>query len=286
MSALIAEAVALSPSSFHKRYRSSYETSSSLSALPILKRYRGTSELVEDTKDERSDSGTEREGLEGKGHSSEDEGPSSKDKGLSLEEEAAPEGQQQAALAEDTTVVEPLGLCYGALRCCDLALGEGSVPSTFKVGQSSRSVLEHKGAERIFVFRQPTLVIWVDPKDGRVYTDILSYVPPTDLFRHRHLLSGRLVPCQFHHHLQQFRSLEREQERATVTFSAIWRPVLALEAWAGQTNAHRAALWHAIYDIQRENQDLRRQIAEKMRERLELTDHVARIERRRESRGE
>ncbi|GJU50177.1 hypothetical protein Tco_1219732 [Tanacetum coccineum] len=35
----------------------------------------------------------------------------------------------------------------------------------------------------------------------------------------------------------RFRSLEREQERAMVTFSAIWRPVLALEAWAGQTDA-------------------------------------------------
>ncbi|GJR75802.1 hypothetical protein Tco_0088167 [Tanacetum coccineum] len=44
----------------------------------------------------------------------------------------------------------------------------------------------------------------------------------------------------------RFRSLEREQERAMVTFSAIWRLVLALEAWAGQTNAQRAALWHAI----------------------------------------
>ncbi|GKE12527.1 hypothetical protein Tco_1416078, partial [Tanacetum coccineum] len=34
-----------------------------------------------------------------------------------------------------------------------------------------------------------------------------------------------------------FRRLEREQERATVTFSAIWRPVFALEAWVGQTDA-------------------------------------------------
>nr|GEZ73694.1 hypothetical protein [Tanacetum cinerariifolium] len=45
----------------------------------------------------------------------------------------------------------------------------------------------------------------------------------------------------------RFKSLEREQERATMTFSAIWRPILALEAWAGQTDAQREALWHAIY---------------------------------------
>ncbi|GJS99615.1 putative reverse transcriptase domain-containing protein [Tanacetum coccineum] len=35
----------------------------------------------------------------------------------------------------------------------------------------------------------------------------------------------------------QFRSLEYEQERVAVTFRAIWRPVLALESWAGQTDA-------------------------------------------------
>ncbi|GKC70598.1 hypothetical protein Tco_1116481 [Tanacetum coccineum] len=35
----------------------------------------------------------------------------------------------------------------------------------------------------------------------------------------------------------RFRSLEYEQERVVVTFRAIWRPVLALEAWAGQTDA-------------------------------------------------
>ncbi|GJY53554.1 hypothetical protein Tco_0445218, partial [Tanacetum coccineum] len=54
----------------------------------------------------------------------------------------------------------------------------------------------------------------------------------------------------------RFRSLKYEQERVTVTFRAIWRPVLALESWAGQTNAQRAALWHAISDVQGENQDL------------------------------
>ncbi|GKA32006.1 hypothetical protein Tco_0718373, partial [Tanacetum coccineum] len=54
----------------------------------------------------------------------------------------------------------------------------------------------------------------------------------------------------------QFRSLEHEQERVTVTFGALWRPVLALESWAGQTDAHRAALWHVISDTQGENQEL------------------------------
>ncbi|GJX79327.1 hypothetical protein Tco_0327476 [Tanacetum coccineum] len=106
MSARIAKAAALFPSSFRKRYRSSYETPSPSSSLtlPIQKRYRGTSELVEDTEDESSDSDTEKEG-------SKDERP-----GLEDEDEAAPEGQQQVVPIVDTAADEPLGLSYGALR--------------------------------------------------------------------------------------------------------------------------------------------------------------------------
>ncbi|GKG54052.1 hypothetical protein Tco_0557575, partial [Tanacetum coccineum] len=47
----------------------------------------------------------------------------------------------------------------------------------------------------------------------------------------------------------RFRSLEYEQERVAVTFGVIWRPVLALESWAGQTDAQRAALLHVISDM-------------------------------------
>ncbi|GKD91521.1 hypothetical protein Tco_1367028, partial [Tanacetum coccineum] len=66
------------------------------------------------------------------------------------------------------------------------------------------------------------------------------------------------------------RSLEYEQERVAVTFRAIWRLVLALESWAGQTDTQRAALRHAISDIQGENQDLQLQFVEERRARLEL----------------
>ncbi|GJX11651.1 RNA-directed DNA polymerase, eukaryota [Tanacetum coccineum] len=82
MSARIAKAIALSSTSFCKRYRSSYETPSpSLSlTLPIRKRYQGISELVEDTKDKSLDSDIE-------GPSSVDEGPGSEDEGPDSEEE-------------------------------------------------------------------------------------------------------------------------------------------------------------------------------------------------------
>ncbi|GKD85933.1 hypothetical protein Tco_1357087 [Tanacetum coccineum] len=65
--------------------------------------------------------------------------------------------------------------------------------------------------------------------------------------------------------MYRFRSLEYEQERVAVTFRAIWRPVLSLEWWAGQTDAHRAAPWHTISDMQGENRDLQLQLAEERR---------------------
>ncbi|GKA30739.1 hypothetical protein Tco_0717044 [Tanacetum coccineum] len=63
------------------------------------------------------------------------------------------------------------------------------------------------------------------------------------------------------------------------------RQVLALEAWAGQTDAPRAALWHAISDVQGENQDLRLQLAEERHARLELAEVVDGIRRGQEPRG-
>ncbi|GKD30212.1 hypothetical protein Tco_1240990 [Tanacetum coccineum] len=81
------------------------------------------------------------------------------------------------------------------------------------------------------------------------------------------------------------RSLEYEHERVAVTFRAIWRPVLALEAWAGQTDAQRAALWHAISDVQGENRDLRLQLTEERRARLELAEIVDGMRRGQEPRG-
>nr|GFA18157.1 hypothetical protein [Tanacetum cinerariifolium] len=213
MSARIAKEATLSPSSFHKRYRSSYKTSSSSSpTLSVRKRYRGTSKLILDP---------------------DSEGDELEEKDTEEDESSDVDDERESGSAS-----EPLGLVYGVTRRYALELTEEIAPSTYEVRQSSRSVSEHKGAERVSAFRQHTLVTWVDPEDGRVYTDILTYTPPA-------------APVQ-------------------TPSSPEWS----------------LALWHAIYDIQRENHDLRRQLTEERRERLELTDHVARMERRQEYRGE
>ncbi|GKF70426.1 hypothetical protein Tco_0203483, partial [Tanacetum coccineum] len=95
-SARVTKAMALSDLAFRKRYISSYETPSSSSslALPVRKRYRGTSDLILDTNsegDELGDEDTEEDEEDEKGEGL----------GLEEEEEAAHEGQQQAVSVVD-----------------------------------------------------------------------------------------------------------------------------------------------------------------------------------------
>nr|GEY31844.1 hypothetical protein [Tanacetum cinerariifolium] len=71
-----------------------------------------------------------------------------------------------------------------------------------------------------------------------------------------------------------FRSLDHEQERVAMTFRAIWRPVLTLESWVGQTDAQRAAVWHAISDTHMENRELQLQIIEERCTQLDLVEIV------------
>ncbi|GJU38121.1 hypothetical protein Tco_1186475 [Tanacetum coccineum] len=42
-----------------------------------------------------------------------------------------------------------------------------------------------------------------------------------------------------------FRSLKLEQERTAVTFGVLWRPALALEAWAGHVDTWMAVMSRA-----------------------------------------
>ncbi|GJR48038.1 hypothetical protein Tco_1316141 [Tanacetum coccineum] len=221
-----------------------------------------------------------------------------------------------------TAVSAPLGLGYGALRRRELTLEEDHVYTTFEVGQGSGSAPEFERPERVAASRQPTLTTWTDPEDGMVYIDVPTYplpVPPVQTPPSPKWTSGPLpiyplpsvvpspvsspmipltVPSpvatpataeteEFLTELgaQVEMSLEYEQERVTVTFRSIWRPVLALDLGACQTDAHRAALWHAITDVQGENRDLRLQLVEERRARLELAEVVDSMRRGHEPRG-
>ncbi|GKA96687.1 hypothetical protein Tco_0818782 [Tanacetum coccineum] len=227
LSASMAGVEAMSESVLGKRFRSSYESSPSMSLpdLPSRKRYRGTSEFVDDSEEdddgeedeeieESMDSDSVSEDAEDEGPTAKDEDPAAEDEGLTArvegpgmddegyglddesrgiddedhsvesdglgleEEEAAPEGQRQAALVMRTAMSAPLGLGYGASRHRELALDEGDVYSTFEVGQGSGSTPESRRPERVSAFRQPTLTTWTHPEDSMIYIDIPDYPPP------------------------------------------------------------------------------------------------------------
>ncbi|GKE99675.1 hypothetical protein Tco_0023026, partial [Tanacetum coccineum] len=169
------------------------------------------------------------------------------------------------------TASAPLGLGYGALRHRELAVKEDQVYNTFEIGQSSRSVPKPERPERVSILRQPTLTTWIDPHDGIAYINIPAYpppAPPTQTPPSPEWSSGSLpvsptpsaIPSPISSPMisltipspiaslvatptatipvdeDQFidigaQSLELEQERTAVTFGALWRPVLALEAW-------------------------------------------------------
>ncbi|GKC54388.1 hypothetical protein Tco_1077133 [Tanacetum coccineum] len=304
----IAEASSMSDVAFHKRFRSSYESSPFPSpTLPVRKRYRGTSELIlgtdsegdelgdeevsldsdsrsEDAEDEGPTAGDDDPGLDDEGYGLDyesrgidDEGHSVERDGLGLEEEdeVVPKGQQQAATVVETTVREPLGLGYGALRRQELAAEEDQRYSMFKVGQGSSSAPEPKRSERVSAFRQPTLTTSTDLEDGTVYIDVPTYPPstppdhtqrldamPPTLFaeidrdvRELYTRSGA-VRDEIFSQRYWLRSLEQEHDRAIMTFGALWRPVLALETWAGHVDTRIANMSRAGYDDHRLVHDL------------------------------
>ncbi|GJW54948.1 hypothetical protein Tco_0099033 [Tanacetum coccineum] len=164
LSTSMARATAMSESTLHKRFRSSYENSPFVSPpdLPSRKRYRGTSELVEDKDEgpivEDKDPAAEDEGL-----TMGVEGPGMDDVGYGLDDESR-------GIDEEGHSVESDGL--------GLEEEEEAVPGTFEVGQGFGSAPESERPERVSAFRQPTLTTWTDPEDGMIYVDIPDYPPP------------------------------------------------------------------------------------------------------------
>ncbi|GJR57659.1 hypothetical protein Tco_1499821 [Tanacetum coccineum] len=258
-SARVTEAMALSDSPFRKRYRSSYETPSPSPSLtlPVHKRYRGTSELILDTDSEGDELGDE-----------EDESSFS----------------------------------YRALRHRELAVEDD----------------------------QRTLDTWVDPKDGRVYTDIPAYVPlAAPVQTPRRSLgslpvspSSPVVPSpiaslvatptatisvdedQFievgaqlelhgsilQDHTQRLDALpptlimDIDRDVRELYTRALWRPMLALEAWAGHVDTRLADMSWARYDKNRLIHDMLVQQAVMQRELQEMRGRVTALEQERERR--
>nr|GFC86080.1 hypothetical protein [Tanacetum cinerariifolium] len=81
-----------------------------------------------------------------------------------------------------------------------------------------------------------------------------------------HIVSLRVVRDEIFLQRYMFRSLEREQERTAMSFRALWRPVLALEAWAGHVDTRLENMSWDRYDDHRMIHDMLVQQAAMQRE--------------------
>ncbi|GJW98391.1 hypothetical protein Tco_0180199 [Tanacetum coccineum] len=107
------------------------EMEESLDSNSVSKRIEDEGPTAEDEGPAAEDEGP---AVGDEGLATRDKGPGMRVEGLSLgRDEAVPEGQQRAALVVETTVGEPLGLGYKALRLQEVALGEGWMLSVFEV---------------------------------------------------------------------------------------------------------------------------------------------------------
>ncbi|GKC71428.1 hypothetical protein Tco_1117311 [Tanacetum coccineum] len=283
------EVAAMSESAFCKRFRSSYESSPSLSPpdLPSRKRYRGTSELVEDSEEDDDEEDEEIEEKD-EGPTTKDEDPAAGDEGLAagvegpsmddeshgLDDESHVEDSEEDDNEEDEEIEDSMdsdsvsrdredegptaededpaakdeGVTTGVEGPGVDDEGYGLDSTHLPHGQTRRTgglISDH--AVRLEEL-SPALFERYDRDIGELFTR--SGAVREEIFSQRY----------------RFRSLEYEQERVAVTFGAIWRPVLALEAWA-------------------ENRDLRLQLAEERRARLELAEVVDGMRRGQEPRG-
>ncbi|GKE08248.1 hypothetical protein Tco_1411799 [Tanacetum coccineum] len=281
LSASMAEVAAMSDSAFRKRFRSSYESlpSSSPPDLPLRKRYRGTSKLVEDDDVEEDDKeGDDKEedeemkessdfdnlskDAEDEGPTIEDDDPAAGDEGLAAGDEgpsmgveslslggdeAVPRGQQRAASVAETAVGEPLGLGYRALRRWEIALGEGRMPSVFEVVYIDVPAYPPPAPPA----QTPLSLEW---SSGSLPISPAPSIVPSPI-------SSPMIPLTVPSPVVSPAMAETKgfltELRCKGIDSSIWRPALAMESWAGQTDAQRAAMWHAISDTQRANRKVR-----------------------------
>ncbi|GKA56309.1 hypothetical protein Tco_0755381 [Tanacetum coccineum] len=250
LSASMVGVAAMSESALRKRFWSSYKSSPSMSSpdLPSRKHYRGTSELVEDSEEdddeedeeieESMDSDNMSEDAEDEGPTTEDEYPTTKDKDPAVEDEGL------------TARVEGPGMDDEGYGLDDESCGiddEGhSVESDGRGLEKREAITEGSGLapefgrpERVSVFRNLTLPMDKNPRRTLRTKGFL-----TELGAQVEMQGGLI-----HDHAEifsqryRFRSVEYERERVARKFGAIWRPVLTLEAWAGQTDIARVQLY-------------------------------------------
>ncbi|GJX04453.1 hypothetical protein Tco_0190369 [Tanacetum coccineum] len=190
LSTSMAEVAAMSESAFRKRFRSSYESSPSVSSpdLPLRKRYRGTSELVEDSEEDDEEDEEIEESMDSDSVSkdAEDEGPTVEDEDHAAEDEGLTAGvegpgmhdegygldDESHGMDDESHGVDDEGRSY-VFESDGLSLEEEEeavLVGTFEVRQGSGSAPESERPEKVSAFRQSTLTTWTDPEDATLAT--------------------------------------------------------------------------------------------------------------------
>ncbi|GJR06176.1 hypothetical protein Tco_0529160 [Tanacetum coccineum] len=204
---------------------------------------------------------------------------------------------------------DPMGLGYGALRRREIALGEGRMPNVFEVGQSSRFVPDSKRPERVSALRQPILTTWIDPEDGIAYIDVPTYPPPappvqtplSPKWSSGSLLispAPSIIPSPISSPMITLTVPSPVSSPATAETEGFLTELGAqVEMQRGLIRDHTVQLGEissALFErydsdigelFTRENRELRLQIAEERRARLDLAEIVDSMRRGQETRG-
>ncbi|GKB48284.1 hypothetical protein Tco_0899037, partial [Tanacetum coccineum] len=318
LSASIAEVAAMSESAFRKRFRSSYESSPSVSPpdLPSRKHYRGTSKLVEDSEEDEEigeslDSDSVGEDTKYEGSTAEDDDPAARDEGLAawvegpgmddescgLDDESHGMDDEGRGLDDESHSVESDGLGLeqeeeaipGGQQQAALVVGTAmSAPlglGTFEVGQGSGSALEFKRPERVSASRQPTLTTWTDPEDGMVYIDVPAYPPPAPPIQ-TPPSPDRDAGGMIRDHAVRLEELSPALfKRYDMDIGELFTRSGAVKDEIFSQRYRFRSLEYEQERVAGENRDLRLQLAEEKHTRLELAEVVDSMKRGQEPRG-
>nr|GEZ86406.1 hypothetical protein [Tanacetum cinerariifolium] len=297
LSVSIAEIAVMPDLVFRKRFRSSYDSLPS-PAFPVRKRYRGTFELILDTDsegdklgededeevEESLDSDSESEDVEDEGPTTEDEDPASGDEGLAAGDkglnvgveslglggdEAVPKGQQRAAPVMKTTMTPSIVILPISSPMISLTIPSSvATPATAKtegfLTELGAQVKIQEGLIHDYTIRLGEISIALFERYGRDIGKLFtrSGAARDEIFSQRY----------------RFRSLEHEQERTAVTFGALWRLVLALEAWTGRVDTQMENMSQEEYDDHRLAHDMLLQQAALQQELQEMRGRVTALE--------
>ncbi|GJX01303.1 putative reverse transcriptase domain-containing protein [Tanacetum coccineum] len=268
LSAGMAEVAAMSESEFRKRFWSSYESSLSVLPpyLPSRKRYRGTSELVEDSDDEEieesMDSNSMSEDAEDEGRPTvEDEDPATEDEGLTTGVEGPGMDDEGYHLDDESRGIDDKG---HSVDSDGLGLEEEEEEAVPGGQQQAAPVIGTTVSAPLGLgygaLRRRELAL----EEGDVYYMFevrqgSGPAPESEIPGRGGLISDHAV---------------RLEDLSPTLFERYDRDIGELFTRSGAVKEEIFSQRLAISDAQGENQDLRLQLAEERRARLELVEIV------------